>query len=171
MTSNSATFEHTTEAISAQLMEVFGGVMRSSFSPLMKISSQYDLTFSQLKMLFILGSAEESLTVGELGEKTFLSLPAAGRAVEGLQKNALVIRKEDEWDRRVKRVTLTESGRNAINQISDQRLDSMKTLVSGLDDDQRRALAEALAPVVAYVPHCVFHETTPDITTETEASR
>ncbi|MGB0872623.1 MAG: MarR family winged helix-turn-helix transcriptional regulator [Solirubrobacterales bacterium] len=151
-TPGSANVDHSPEAIAAQMLEFFGTIMRSGQAPLVQAAEQYDLTFSQLKILFILSTCDRPQAVNELAEATTLSLPAAGRAVDAVVRSGLVTRTEDADDRRVKRIALTEHGQRIADEINETRAALVRGLVLKLHDGERRALAEALGPLIAALP-------------------
>jgi len=119
---------------------------------MMELTSKFELTLSQMKIIFVIDGADHPLALHEIASATTLSLPAAGRAVDALHRNKLVTRSEDEHDRRVKRVTLTETGQNAADQITEARLEAMRRLVVDLTDEERSAFAAALVPVMENLP-------------------
>jgi len=70
-----------------------------------------------------------------------------------------VDRKEDPSDRRMKRVRLTEAGREAPQALNSARLSALQELMDELAEDEAKALARALtliierrADVAAYRP-------------------
>lgn len=140
------------EAIAAQLLDLFGTIMRSGQAPLVQAAERYDLSFSQLKILFVLSMSERPLSVGEIAESTTLSLPAAGRAVDAIVRNELVTRTEDPVDRRVKRVALSQLGQDIAEEISEARASLVRGLVMKLHEPEREALAESLGPLIEALP-------------------
>lgn len=142
------------EAIAEQLLQIFGAIMRSGQAPLVQFAEQYNLTLSQLKVLFVLSSREQPQAVSELARATTLSLPAAGRAVDAVVRSGLVSRSEDPDDRRVKRIALTETGRQVADEINERRAATLRELVMQMSPDDRSALASALDPLVPLLPDC-----------------
>jgi DNA-binding MarR family transcriptional regulator len=76
-----------------------------------------------------------------------LSVPAAGRAVDGLVRDGLVSRTEDTADRRIKRLALTDRGRAALERLTEARLLGLRRFAETLGERERAALAGALAEV------------------------
>ncbi|QEC50836.1 hypothetical protein FSW04_19020 [Baekduia soli] len=60
----------------------------------------------------------------------------------------MVSRREDDADRRVKRLALTEAGQAAVSRIAAARLEGLTRLVAPLTPEQRGALSAALAPLL-----------------------
>ena len=58
-------------------------------------------------------------------------------------------RREDDLDRRVKRLTVTAAGRDAIARLDALRLRGLEHYTATLTDDQRARLADALADIPA----------------------
>ena len=70
---------------------------------------------------------------------------AASSAFIGFaQTEAWLERREDEHDRRMKRVTLTAEGAEVAGRIADARMHSLEAFAASLTDEQRRRLAAAL---------------------------
>ena len=84
-------------------------------------------------------------SVKELAEMLGVSLPATSRTVESLLGRGLLARREDEHDRRVKRVGLTPAGHDAVMRLNGARLADLEQFVSNLTDRERRRVADALA--------------------------
>jgi DNA-binding MarR family transcriptional regulator len=69
-----------------------------------------------------------------------------------MARNGLVTRRDDDQDRRVKRLALTDDGLAAVGRITEARVAGLARLVDHLDDDQRAALSSALAPLLPDSP-------------------
>nr|WP_281381762.1 MarR family transcriptional regulator [Conexibacter arvalis] len=107
------------------------------------------LSITQFKMLHLLArERDDELSVKALGDQFRLSLAAASRAVDGLHQRGYVERLECPSDRRVKRVHLTDAGRDAIRELHATNVSLLAEFTATLDEDQRRALAAALAPLL-----------------------
>ncbi|MGH3803033.1 MAG: MarR family winged helix-turn-helix transcriptional regulator, partial [Pseudonocardiaceae bacterium] len=101
---------------------------------------ELDLTFSQVRMLFALGQHGEPLPINEVAERLRLSVAAAGRNVDQLVKLGLVVRREDERDRRVKRVSLSEAGHKVTNQHIDCKRDQLRRFAWRVPESERTRL-------------------------------
>jgi len=130
-------------------MGVLMPLIKDSQAGVAAVMAGFDLTFSQLRMLWILDHAGTDLAVNELAESVSLSLPAAGRAVDGMVRLGLLTRREDDVDRRIKRIGLADPGREALEKIGRARGQSADRFVEGLTDEERTALAGALATLGA----------------------
>jgi len=131
--------------LAAELVAVLMPILKNSQSGMATAMAGVDLTFSQMRMLFVLDNADADMAVNELAESVALSLPAAGRAVDGMVRQGLVTRREDEADRRVKRIALADSGRETLELVGRARVQSADRFVAALTAEDRDALAGALA--------------------------
>ncbi len=107
-----------------------------------------ELTITQIKLLHQLEDASRELTLKEAAERVPLSLAAASRTVDDLVRRGMVKRHEDAEDRRMKRVSLTEAGRAVIRTLNASRLNGLEQFATTLTDDERAALAGALAQLL-----------------------
>jgi DNA-binding MarR family transcriptional regulator len=108
-----------------------------------------DLPFSQTKIVMSFTGRPEPRSLGSIAEELGLSLPAVSRAVDGLSKRGLVTRTEDPADRRTKLVAPTASGQEVVQRLFELRVTGLQDFVASLSDDERDALAAALAPIAA----------------------
>jgi len=107
---------------------------------------ELDLSLTQVKALAALAAGE--LTVKELAERLGLSLPGASRAVDALVSRDLLDRREDPGDRRQKRLTSTDAGREALRRLDEARLAGLSALASTLPAAQCKRLSSALRPIL-----------------------
>jgi DNA-binding MarR family transcriptional regulator len=114
----------------------------------LRLVGEIDLSISQLRSLFVLDARDEELAVHELADSIGLSMPSAGRAVDQLLRAGFVTRREDERDRRVKRIMITDAGRDALRRFSDAKRESLRQFAAELTDEERSALSDAIVPVV-----------------------
>ena len=114
-----------------------------------QLAAGMDLSFSQLCMLFIVDESDHDLALHELAERLGLSMAATGRAVDALVRAGMVTRREDEHDRRVKRVGLSEPGRKLLLKLSEAHRESLRAFAGLLTDEERENLFTALAPILA----------------------
>lgn len=132
------------DPLTHRLTTVMVALMKGSHSATMDVALEYELTLSQLRILFLLDHSDAPLAVNAIAERISLSMPAAGRAIDALHKSGLVSRREDPVDRRVKRIELTETGAQAIARISASRLAAVQGLVGSLSGDERAQLDDAV---------------------------
>lgn len=135
--------------LAAQMLALWRAVMTTSSVGAYAIFEELDLTLTQVKALCALSEAE--LTVKELAERLGLSLPGTSRAVDALVERALLDRREDSADRRMKRLSATAAGRRALERVHEARLAGLEQFTATLPDDLRARLSDALRPVVEHL--------------------
>jgi DNA-binding MarR family transcriptional regulator len=147
---------HTTgvsaEQLADQIARFMGTAMRTSQTEVFQIVEELELSMTQLKILHILDGSGRELTPSELAQFLGLSPAAAGRAVDALVRAGLAARRDDDSDRRVKRLSLTAVGSDAIARITAARLEGLTRVVERLDPEQRAALSTALTPLLLQDP-------------------
>ena len=105
-----------------------------------------ELTFTQYKALHVTADGEP--TVKELAERLGLSLPGCSRAVDHLVRRGLMDRREDAADRRMKRVSVTPAGEEAVRTVSDARRRALEAFARDIPPAQRERLLAALTPIL-----------------------
>ena len=73
-----------------------------------------------------------------------ISLSAASQLVDRLVKKSMVTRGENEHDRRLTAVDLTEAGRKAVMQMRRRKSEWFDTILEAMPHSQRRAFREGL---------------------------
>ncbi len=111
--------------------------------------AELDLSFTQIKALCALESDDREHSMKSLADSLGVSLAAISRAVDGLFERGLVGREEDREDRRVKRIRLTETGREVPLALSEARLSALHELMSSLADDEAQTLGDALTLILS----------------------
>jgi DNA-binding MarR family transcriptional regulator len=137
-----------------ELMAFLATTMKTAQGEVFRVVEELDLSMTQLKLLHVLDGADGELTPSELARLVGLSPAATGRAVDALTRQNLVSRREDDADRRVKRLALTDAGTHAIGRIMAARHEGLMGLVMSLDPAQRDALGAALRPLLPAHSDC-----------------
>jgi DNA-binding MarR family transcriptional regulator len=137
------------ESVTDQVMDCLSRLKKSGEAHILGVARGLDLSFSQMRALFVLSDSQEEPAVHELAARLGLSMATAGRAVQGLVKADMVTRREDTQDRRVKRVCLSEHGRGFVNGLMQAHRDAVRECLESLSDDERDQLSQALAPILA----------------------
>jgi DNA-binding MarR family transcriptional regulator len=104
---------------------------------------QLELTMAQFKALIML-AAEGPITIGTLGQRLGIHLPAASHVTDRLVQLDLVERYEDTEDRRRTFARLTERGRTMVDELQAGRYERMRSLLSVASDDDLEALERGL---------------------------
>ena len=144
----------------ADLARSLAGFMRyfthASDSDFLRQVDELDLSLTQLKLLSHLyelpepieGEEPRLLSVKQIAEELGISLPAASRAIDPLVKRRLVARREDELDRRVKRVRLTARGEDAVGRLLATRIAAAEAMLATFTDSERQKLADAMGEIL-----------------------
>jgi DNA-binding MarR family transcriptional regulator len=145
MHASSASTEATPAALAARLLDLWRQILAGSTRDLYRLLAEVDLSMTQLKLLHILVECERQVSVKELAEDLSMSLPNASRTIDGLLHRGLVERREDEHDRRVKRVAPTPAARELIDRVDTARLQGLEVWAAELSPVQRQTLLDALS--------------------------
>jgi|SoiMethySBSTD1v2_1073268.scaffolds.fasta_scaffold806217_2 DNA-binding MarR family transcriptional regulator len=143
------------------VMAFLGFAQKSSGEDFFRMVGELELSLSQLKLLMVL-SRDGEQPLKDLAEHLVLSLPAASRAVDGLHRRDMVVRREDDEDRRQKQIAITETGEAVVASLSAARLAGIETFIATLTTQEQENLARALAPIVSReeVAACIPKRTT-----------
>jgi DNA-binding MarR family transcriptional regulator len=152
MSSSSSSPGPDTAAVADDLISLFTSVLKRSSAPMVEFADRYELSFTQLKLMYVLANAREPLPIGRIAELTGGSLPSTGRAVDALVRHELADRSEDPDDRRVKLVQITKLGDSAMREIFESRISALRELLGQLTRDELAHLTGALTPLLATLP-------------------
>jgi DNA-binding MarR family transcriptional regulator len=133
-----------TERLTEQMLGFMSYLGRSTDEGVFEVAREYELTLSQLRAVFVVAHAESPLSLSELAAHVDLSVAAAGRMVDVLVRHGLLVRREDEHDRRVKRHFTTADGDAFIARIDSSRRSGVEGFIELLDDRAREQLSLAL---------------------------
>jgi DNA-binding MarR family transcriptional regulator len=111
------------------------------------LMTEAGLTLPQVLFLTRLRQAGES-TPSELAERLNMSLPAASQMVDRLFKLGFLTRREDEGDRRRKRLAVTPAAERMLDKLVRARAAEYAKGTARLSPALRRELSAALAKAV-----------------------
>lgn len=137
------------ESVTDQVMDCLAQLKKSGEAHILGVAKGLDLSFSQMRALFVLFDSQGELAVHELAGLLGLSMATAGRAVQALARADMVTRREDDHDRRVKRVRLSEHGRQFVDSLMQAHREAVRECLESLSDHEREQLSRALAPLLA----------------------
>ncbi|MFL6118635.1 MarR family winged helix-turn-helix transcriptional regulator [Actinophytocola sp.] len=137
------------EVVTDQVMGFLSRLKKSGEAHILGVARGLDLSFSQMRALFVLADSQRELAVHELATLLGLSMATVGRAVQGLARTDMVTRREDDRDRRVKRVRLSEHGRQFVDGLLQAHRAAVRECLESLSDREREQLSQALAPILA----------------------
>ena len=131
--------------LAEDLLALWHHLMRGSAQSIYDLLAELDLSITQMKTLHTLAECGCELTVKQTSERLALSLPATSRTVDTLLRRGWLERREDEHDRRMKRVGLTAAGVHVVERIDNARLQGLEQYTASLSPEQRSRVAAALA--------------------------
>ena len=102
-----------------------------------------DVSLVQMATLFVLAD-DEALTVKALAEVIGRSVSATSRMLDQLVSSRLVSRREDERDRRAKRVRITHEGRAFLDALHHERAEAQLQVMAYLSREDQALVARAV---------------------------
>lgn len=139
----------TSDDLYGALDELFTRLMSAGDSESIDALIELDLSFSQVRVLFVLAQCDAAIPINEVADELRLSVAATGRNIDQLVNMGLVDRREDQRDRRVKRVSLSEAGRRVTTNHIECKRGQLRQFVSRVPEPERIRLFEALKPILA----------------------
>jgi DNA-binding MarR family transcriptional regulator len=143
MNAKVASAEELTEALAA----VWAHLTRGSSTDLFRVVDELGMSFTQVKMLFLLEDGREH-SLSELAGHLSLSLPAASRAVDGLIQRDFVTRRESAEDRRSRLIALSDHGHEVVQRMLRARFQTLDMFVADITPEEQANLLTALLPIV-----------------------
>jgi DNA-binding MarR family transcriptional regulator len=137
------------EQITGELTRFVRTIVRAQRGDVFAVAAATELSFSQLRALCLLEAADHELAMTELAPLLGLSPAATGRALDALAAEGYVDRKPDPGDRRIKRLALSDAGRDTARRITTAKHEAMLRFAETLSEDEREQLSRALAPILA----------------------
>jgi DNA-binding MarR family transcriptional regulator len=106
-------------------------------------TAEFDLTPVQYAALHAIGGLPDSDQVG-IGRAIACDKATVGAVIERLEAKGLILRSADSADRRVRRLRLTESGRELLERIEPAVAQVQRELLAPLDPRQAEQLMSLL---------------------------
>jgi DNA-binding MarR family transcriptional regulator len=116
-----------------------------------EIAGQRDLSIIQARLLGVLRDREP--TMNQLGRLLGLDKSSISGLVDRAQRRGLVTRTVSANDRRAFQVSITDAGRQLIEQLAAQFAERIELSVAPLPDADRQRLSQLAAQVVASDAH------------------
>jgi DNA-binding MarR family transcriptional regulator len=135
----------TAQDLAGELLSLWHYLMKGQSKTMFAILDELDLSMSHVKALGVLADCASELSVKEMSEELGLSLPGASRTVDALMRRGYLERREDDADRRMKRIGITPAGRDVARRILEARLEGLEQFTSSLTSEQRTRLMAALS--------------------------
>ena len=105
-----------------------------------------DLTFGQLRLLFILGHAGP-ISIGQLAERLGVTAATASELIDRVERRGLVSRRHRADDRRIVECLISDEGSRLLAQITGARQQAARRLLSVLTDEELADLDRLLATI------------------------
>jgi DNA-binding MarR family transcriptional regulator len=135
-------------ALARDLFSVLGYLVKTTTPDMFRALGELELSMTQVKLLHCLDGEDSELALSDLAENLSLSLPAASRAIEALHQRGYVERREDDHDRRMRRVRITDAGTAALRRLNHMRLAQLEDFAATMTEAERRRLTGALASLL-----------------------
>ena len=140
------------EQLAEELVQFLNTAMRAGHADFFEVIEELGVTLTQFKLMHLLDFAGEEATPSELARTIGLSPAATSRAADALARQGILRRRDDDEDRRVKWLSLTAKGHRVLDRLTAARINAVARLTESLDENQRAALSEALAPLLTPAP-------------------
>jgi DNA-binding MarR family transcriptional regulator len=137
------------EELARDMYTLFAFLLARSTPDFFRALSEADVTLTQVKLLHLLDVPDADHTLKDLAEEVSFSLAGASRSIDALHQRGLVERREDEKDRRMKRVSITNRGQDLLRRLNEMRVAWLAQFVDTMAESERRELLDALSPIVA----------------------
>ena len=111
--------------------------------------AEHGASLSRTKLLLYLSKEEGEARAADIAEFFSLAPRTVTEAVDGLERDGFVVRTPDPVDRRVKRLSITQEGRRAVEATEPLRLDLVEQIFGALDRDEADQLEKVLAKLSA----------------------
>jgi DNA-binding MarR family transcriptional regulator len=140
----------TSERLASDLLALWHHLMRGSVQQVYGFFEEHDIGLTQIKLLYGL-QTDDSACLKDIGKQLGLSLPGASRSVEQLVRRGWLERSEDPEDRRMKRIHITDEGRDVLRRLERARLAGLERFAASIPEAEREALSAALEPIIARI--------------------
>lgn len=125
-------------------------LQRANAAKFHTLLGRYNITPSQLELLFIVKHVG-SISFKELASQMKLTPGAISQLINSLVASGYVSRKEDEKDRRVSHVTLTETGRNNLKMMWQERSGFMLRIMEDLTTEELELMLRIQRQIAAHI--------------------
>lgn len=132
-----------TDPFLSTLHEWMSVFMRRSMHNLMRNSRKSGWSMSQLGTLMVIQRMGTS-AVSDIGDELGISNAAASQMLDRLVQEELILRTEDQHDRRVKQIKLTEKGCQLIQEYFRARHSWLNELADNLSASEKEQVSQAL---------------------------
>jgi DNA-binding MarR family transcriptional regulator len=131
-------------AAADEVLGHFGSLIRYVAGWHVPVFLGQELTMSQAKALYVV-SLEPGISMSGLASRMRVGQSAISGLVDRLVESGHLVRREDPSDRRQQLVTVTEEGSRALDRIREFRVETLRTLMAGLEPAELEALRQGIA--------------------------
>lgn len=134
--------ERSNRGLNEMLVNLFNHVMDVEAQAV--ITEEFkDITNNDMHIIEAVG-IDEPRNMSEIAKRLSVTVGTLTTNMNGLEKKGYIIRERSTEDKRVVLVTLTERGRKAFFHHRDFHKNMIKSVVVGLDEDEKRLLYRCL---------------------------
>ncbi|MDF5751010.1 MarR family transcriptional regulator [Spongiactinospora sp. TRM90649] len=126
-----------------RLLELLTSMQRDLMPSLIRMHDSDDLRMLDNVMLQVL-ARHGAPTVKELAALVGRSLSRTSRIVDGLVRRGLAERYEDQIDRRMRRIRISEEGAAVLRRVQDVRMDAQMTLWNRMTEDEQKIVLQSM---------------------------
>ena len=131
------------ELLARSLSQFRRALLRDGMLDAVRALGDFDFSLPQLAALLLLEEQGEP-TIKQMSEALGRSVSATGRLLDQLVRRGLVSRREDDRDRRVKRVAITEQGRAFVASMERHRADAQLAVMRHLTPGEQAEVMRAM---------------------------
>ena len=132
------------EMLARSISQFRRAIVREFVFNILHTFADFDYSLPQLATLLLLDE-EGDLTIKQLTEILGRSISATSRLLDQLVERGMVSRREDERDRRSKRIAITEQGRKLIATLEQRRADAQIAVMEYYSAEEQAEINRAMA--------------------------
>ncbi|MBN2417961.1 MAG: MarR family transcriptional regulator [Deltaproteobacteria bacterium] len=129
-------------------------IVRSKFTKVTLANIEVSLTPLHFEILMLLAE-EGSLPVFEIGKRLVLAKAHMTQLVDKLVEKEMVIREADSSDRRVTRISLTDTGKQSLDNLNRIIGEALEKALSSLSDHDLKDLSISLEKIRNILPKMI----------------
>lgn len=126
-----------------RLAELLGAMQRDLMPSVVRMHEDDGLTLLEILVLQVVDRREEP-TIKQVSALIDRSVSRTSRIIERLVRRGVLVRREDENDRRSRRLRLSDEGSALIGRMQELRAAATCDLLDHLDDEERSTVMEAM---------------------------
>ena len=141
------TIKNENELIAWSISQLRRNIIREFAFWVVQTFGDFDYSFPQMATLLLLDEEGEQ-TIKGVAELLGRSFSATSRLLDQLVVRGMINRREDERDRRVKRVAITARGHNFVETIEQRRADAQIAVMEYLAPEERAEVIRGMVLIV-----------------------